>query len=244
MKHLLQVVSLSVLVAISAVGMADPASVRTTLQGQLPELKIDAVQQSEIPGLYEVVSGAQLLYVTTDGRYLLQGKAVELQSRTDVTERRLSSIRLAAIDRIGPEQMILFTPSAPQKTRHTVSVFTDIDCGYCRKFHSQIGQYLDQGIAVRYLFLPRAGVDSESYRKAVSVWCADDRQQALTEAKKGVKIAEKTCENPVRQHMALADDLGARGTPLIVTDRGELLPGYVSPTDLARLLDGEVFGQR
>jgi thiol:disulfide interchange protein DsbC len=120
-----------------------------------------------------------------------------------------------------------------------VSIFTDIDCGYCRKLHSEIDQYMAQGITIRYMFFPRAGKGSDSYKKAVSVWCAADKNKALTAAKKGENLDAKTCENPVDEHMALGEAFGMNGTPMIVTQKGNILPGYVPAPQLAKVLANE-----
>jgi thiol:disulfide interchange protein DsbC len=130
--------------------------------------------------------------------------------------------------------MIVFKPKA---TQHVIYVFTDIDCGYCRKLHSEIDQYLKLGIEVRYLFFPRAGKDSDSYFKAVTVWCAKDRNAALTKAKSGENLARKQCDNPIDEHMALAEAMGANGTPMIVTEKGVIMPGYVPAEQLLKMLE-------
>ncbi len=132
--------------------------------------------------------------------------------------------------------MVVFKPKIK---KYTVSIFTDIDCGYCRKLHSEIDQYLAEGITIQYLFFPRAGKGSESYDKAVSVWCADDRNAALTAAKKDQKIAPKTCANPVDEHMQLGEDFGVKGTPMIVTDKGNIYPGYLPAKQLVEALESE-----
>lgn len=216
--------------------LADPAVVEQALAKALPELKPDSIKEAPMPGLYEVTAGPNVFYVSQDGRFLLQGKLLDLQAREDLTEPRVAAARLSAIGKIGHDNMIIFAPKGP---KYTVSVFTDIDCGYCRKLHSQIEDYKKEGIAVHYLFFPRAGEGSESYKKAVSVWCAKDRNAALTKAKKGETVEDKQCENPVDKQMALARALGANGTPMIVTDGGEILPGYVPPKQLAELLAAE-----
>jgi thiol:disulfide interchange protein DsbC len=120
-----------------------------------------------------------------------------------------------------------------------VSIFTDIDCGYCRKLHSELDSYLAEGIQVQYLFYPRAGKGSESYNKAVSVWCAKDRNAALTAAKKDQKVEAKTCENPIDEHMAIAADFDVKGTPMIVTDKGTIYPGYLPAKQLLEVLKDE-----
>jgi len=116
-------------------------------------------------------------------------------------------------------------------------VFTDIDCGYCRKLHADMDKYNAQGIRVRYLFYPRAGLRSESYRKAVSVWCADDRKAAMTAAKTGRPLPARSCVNPVADQYNLGRQLGVRGTPALVLEDGEIIPGYVPPDKLRTMLD-------
>ncbi|MDD1612813.1 MAG: DsbC family protein, partial [Methylococcaceae bacterium] len=151
---------------------ADESAVKEALGKAMPSVKIDSVKPSEIKGVFEVMIGANVFYVSEDGKYLLQGHLVDLASRTDLTEEKLSGARKTAIDKVGEENMIIFKPKIG---KYKVTVFTDIDCGYCRKLHSEIDQYLAEGITVRYMFYPRAGKGSDSYKKAVSVWCADDR---------------------------------------------------------------------
>lgn len=227
----LLILSMDLAAAKSKVGATQP--LRQILQQHLPGARIDAIRQAEIPGLYEVTIGQRLYYVSQDGRYLLDGHLIDLKSREDLTEAKLAKARLLSLDKLGQEQMIVFSPDKPKAS---VTVFTDIDCGYCRKFHSQINEYLNRGIQVRYLFYPRAGKGSESYHKAVAVWCAKDKNEALTLAKQGKAIKMRSCDHPVDRHMALAEEFGVQGTPTIVTDRGEVLPGYVPPEQLAAYL--------
>ena len=216
--------------------LSEAVNLKPVLEKSLPGVKIDAVNPSEMTGLYEVVVGPRLFYVSADGRYMIQGDLIDLEAKKNLTEPKLAKARANSIAKVGPDKMIVFKPGKP---KHSVSVFTDIDCGYCRKLHSEIDQYMAEDIEIHYLFYPRAGKDSESYDKAVSVWCAEDRNQALTDAKKGEEIEAKKCENPVLEHMALGSDLGMRGTPLIVTEKGTMLPGYVPAKRLAQVLKRE-----
>jgi thiol:disulfide interchange protein DsbC len=213
--------------------------IRAALAKVVPNIKIDSIQPAPVKGLYEVLVGTQLMYVTGDGRYYVDGRIVDLTTREDVTEPRLSGARKKLVDGVGESEMVIFEPSA--KAQHTVTVFTDIECGYCRKLHSQIADYGKEGIRVRYMFYPRAGKGSPAYSEAVSVWCAgdsNDRRTALTDAKAGKTIAEKSCANPVDRHMAVGEELGLRGTPAILTETGALIPGYVEPKRLAAQLNG------
>jgi thiol:disulfide interchange protein DsbC len=213
--------------------------IRASLAQVVPDIKIDSIQPAPVKGLYEVMVGTQLMYVTGDGRYYLDGRIVDLKTREDVTEPRLSGARKKLVDKVGESEMVIFEPS--EKTQHTVTVFTDIECGYCRKLHKQIEEYGKEGIRVRYMFFPRAGKGSAAYNEAISVWCAgdsNDRRNALTAAKAGQPIEEKTCDNPVDEHMAIGEQIGLRGTPAIVTETGELIPGYVEPKRLSARLNG------
>lgn len=215
---------------------ADETAIKKALSEFIPGAQVDSVKPSEVKGLFEVVAGGNIFYASEDGRYLLQGQLFDAVEKKNITEGKLASVRKVALDNVGEKNMIIFKPAT---AKHVVSVFTDIDCGYCRKLHSEIDQYMAQGITVRYLFFPRAGKGSESYSKAVSVWCAADRQKALTDAKKGGDLESKTCDNPVDQHMALGEAFGMSGTPMIVTEKGNILPGYVPAAQLAKILNNE-----
>jgi thiol:disulfide interchange protein DsbC len=212
------------------------SDVRKALTSSMPEAKIESVKPSEVKGLYEVMVGANIFYVSDDGKYLLQGKLIDVAARKDLTEEKLSGSRLKALDKIGKDNMIIFKPKI---AKYTVSIFTDIDCGYCRKLHSEIDQYMAQGITIQYLLFPRAGKGSDSYNKAVAVWCAKDRNAALTAAKKDQKLDMKTCDNPVDEHMQLASDFDAKGTPMIVTEKGNIFPGYLPAKQLTEALEEE-----
>ncbi|MGR9100546.1 MAG: DsbC family protein, partial [Gammaproteobacteria bacterium] len=168
-----------------------------------------------------------------DGRYILEGKLIDVAARKDLTDVRLAGVRVQALKKVGRDNMIVFEP---KESKYKVSVFTDIDCGYCRKLHSEIDQFMKEGITVQYLFFPRAGLGSKSFQKAVSVWCAEDRQKALTEAKKGNDPEEKTCDNPVKDHMRLGQEFGMTGTPMLVTEKGTIFPGYMPASQLAKAL--------
>lgn len=235
MKHMIYLLVL-VVGGLSQIAQGETEELDLTqLQAAVGEQPIDSVKTTPVPGLYEVVSGSEILYLSEDGQFVLQGDLIDLKARDNLTEARRSDLRVKLVEAVGEENMVVFAPAKPAE--HTVTVFTDIDCGYCRKFHNEITDYNQKGIKVRYLMFPRAGVDSESYDKAVSVWCADDRQTAMTRAKGGESIEPKTCANPVQAQTQLGQSLGVRGTPSIVLENGQMVPGYVPPTRLAQILD-------
>lgn len=237
MKNLVSILSLMLTVLlVSPVTNADEAAIKKAITQSMPTAKIESIKPSEIKGLYEVVVGASIFYVSDNGKYLLQGRLVDVANRVDLTEQKLSSTRKTALEQIGQDNMIVFKPKIG---KYKVYIFTDIDCGYCRKLHSEIDQYMAEGIQINYLFFPRAGKGSDSYTKAVSVWCAKDRNAALTAAKKDEKIESKTCNNPVDKHMQLAAEFEAKGTPMIVTENGNIYPGYLPPKQLVEALQSE-----
>ena len=215
---------------------ADEAAIRQAMTKSMPSVKVDSVKPAVVKGLFEVVVGANTYYVSEDGKYLLQGRLVDVAARKDLTEEKLNVTRKLAIEKMGQANMIVFKPKI---SKYTVTIFTDIDCGYCRKLHSEIDQYLAQGITIQYLFFPRAGKGSDSYNKAVSVWCAEDRNAALTAAKKDQKLPEKTCDNPIDKHMQLAAEFDVKGTPMIISENGNVYPGYLPAKQLVEALENE-----
>ncbi len=221
-----------------AAEQADPGleKARAALKKILPELDPKAVQPSPVPGIYQVFMPPQLFYISADGRYAFDGDIIDLHTNTNVSTPVRDRLRLAAIEQVGEKNMIIY---GPKEAKHTITVFTDIDCGYCRKLHSEMAQYNQAGIRVRYLAYPRAGLHSNSYNKAVSVWCAKDRNKALTEAKQGKDPEPKTCDNPVAREYELGQRLGIRGTPAIVTESGQVIPGYVPADRLKAILEAE-----
>ena len=199
-----------------------------------PGVTPDKIAPSPMEGVSEVLIGPRLMYVSNDGKYLLQGSLIDLKTRTDIGEERRNGIRLDALNDLGEEKMIVF-PAKEQK--HVITVFTDIDCGYCRKLHGEMDKYNEKGITVRYLMFPRAGIDSASYKKAVSVWCSKDQQEAMTRSKAGENVPNATCDNPVKEEYELGQLIGVRGTPAIVMEDGAMLPGYVPAARLVKALE-------
>ncbi len=199
-----------------------------------PSAKSIAVSETRMTGILQVQIEGDIVYATEDGRYLLQGRVIDMETREDLTEMAKAGARKELLQDIDVSRQIEFVP---KKTAYDLTVFTDIDCGYCRKLHSQMAEYNDQGIAIHYMAFPRAGIGSASYDKFVSVWCADDQQAALTAAKTGSEPEPRQCDNPIAEQYQLGIALGVTGTPAIMTADGQLIPGYVPPETLRERLD-------
>jgi thiol:disulfide interchange protein DsbC len=223
-----------VLAGNGAVGGTGDAAVRAALLKAVPGAQIDSIRPSIIPGYREVAVGGKIVYVSADGRYLMQGSLVDLNTRDNLTEVSEGALRRGQLDAVPRNRRIVFSPPNP---KYRITVFTDIDCGYCRKLHAQINDYMKEGISVEYLFFPRAGIGSDSFNKAVSVWCAADQRKALTEAKLDKPITKRTCTNPVTMDYALGQRVGVDGTPAIFAADGTQLGGYLPPDEMLARLD-------
>jgi thiol:disulfide interchange protein DsbC len=232
--------SLGVLLLALPVGMAVAADdaelekVREKVSSAFDEIEPEHVRKSPVDGWYTIRKGAIIAYISSDGRYLLQGDLIDLDEEVNLSEQDRNEARVEMLAAIPEKNMIVFTPKDP---KFSVTVFTDIDCTYCRRFHSQIDEYLAQGIEVRYLLYPRNGPSAESWTKAEKVWCADDRNEALTLAKLDRDFETHQCDaSVVQQHYATGQDVGLRGTPAIVLEDGTLVSGYLPPLELTQAL--------
>lgn len=212
---------------------ADDAKIEAAIASLVPGAKVDSIAESQVPGFFQVVLQGQVVYVSADGKYLIQGSVFDIANKTDLTETARAGIRRSSLAAVGPEQRIIYKA---KDELYAVTVFTDIDCGYCRRMHQEIPEYNKRGISVEYLFFPRAGIGSESYDKAVSVWCADDRNKAMDDAKAGRSVPKKTCDNPVTHDYELGQRIAVTGTPAVFTAQGAQLGGYLPPEQMAQRL--------
>lgn len=198
------------------------------------EISPEYVVPSPVNGWYTIRKGAIVAYISADGKYLMQGDLIDLDAQVNLTESSRNDSRRELLASYPEDQMIVFSP---QNKRYSVSVFTDIDCTFCRRLHSQIDDYLAAGIEVRYLLYPRSGPASPSWTKAEQVWCADNRNEALTLAKLEQAFATHSCDaSIITSHYSMGQDVGLRGTPAIVLEDGSLISGYLPPPQLAEAL--------
>jgi thiol:disulfide interchange protein DsbC len=215
----------------SAVTAADP---RVAIAAKMQGVKAEDLHATPIPGIYELLRGADAAYVSPDGKYAIIGDLYETGTNNDLTENRRRDQRLKLLAAIPEAQMVVF---GPQTAKHTITVFTDMDCAYCRKLHSQINDYNKLGIKVRYIAYPRSGPNTSSWSKAEQVWCSADPKTALTEAKLGKTLPGKICaNNPVAKEYELGQQFNLQGTPTIILGNGAMLSGYLAPADLVQEL--------
>jgi len=224
----------SAVFAVVNVNAKEPTSeIVAGVKSLAPTAVVSSMDSTPIDGVSEIVietgRGGEVYYISSDGKYLLNGNMIDTTSREDLTENKKSGIRKELISKFTKQQRINFYPD---EIKYHITVYTDIDCGYCRKLHNEMAQYNELGIGISYLFFPRSGINTPSYDKAVTVWCADDQQEALTNAKAGAKMETKKCDNPIKDHYMAGQAAGVNGTPAIVLDSGKMLPGYLPPQQL------------
>ena len=198
------------------------ATLKQALAKRLPAIKVDSVTATPLAGLYQVIVGSQVVYMDANAEYMLDGDMVNLRTRKNYSEDAKFNIRLSVLKELGEKNMLVYRP---EKVEHKITVITDIDCPYCRRLHSELNQYMESNVEVRYIFMPLKG--EKDKEKTESVWCAADRKEALNQAKAGGDVETKTCDNPLDKQMAAAQKLGVRGTPAIILETGEMLPGYI-----------------
>jgi thiol:disulfide interchange protein DsbC len=208
-------------------------AIRKTLNTLQSDLKIESVSASPLKGLHQVqLEGGRVLYMSEDGQYLMQGYLYQMRDgqMVNLTEQAESVAVARQLNALPRNEMVIFAPKNP-KTH--ITVFTDTDCGYCQLLHKEVAELNRQGVEVRYLAYPRAGVGSPTYETLVSVWCAKNPQEAMNQAKARKKVTAATCENPVAEQFKLGQSIGVQGTPAIFLANGQLIPGYQPADKLA-----------
>jgi len=210
----------------------------TDLKAQLKAVfrsEPDTITESPIPNVFQVMYGTEVVYISGDGKYFIAGDLINLETRENLTEISKYSLRKTAMAKQDNKPVTF----KAKDEKHVIQVFTDIDCPYCAKLHREVPELNEKGITVEYLMFPRAGIGTPSFQKAISMWCADDNKQAMTDAKERKPIADKTCDNPIKAQYTLGQEIGVTGTPALVLESGKLIPGYVPAAKLVQMLDAE-----
>lgn len=220
---------------------ADAAKVKAQLQQMIgDDAKGAEITKSPVDGLYQVQLGLTVVYMSADGQHMLNGSMIDVKTNKDLTSAAQAKTRKAMMAKLDEKDMIVYPADKP---KHTITVFTDIDCPYCRKLHNEIPALNDAGVTVRYLAFPRSGVMdrngqlTKSYLKSVSVWCADDRAKVMDDAMNGLNPEPKKCDNPVISHLKQTQEFNVNGTPNIIFDDGRLVGGYAPAKDLIEMLN-------
>lgn len=237
-KHAATVLLAAALLAGTAdIALAEDAkleAVRAKVSDMFEQIGPENVNYSPIDGWYTVQKGSIVAYISDDGKYLLQGDLIDLDASVNLTERSRDAARRSLVAGITDDQVITFSPVV---VKHSVTIFTDTDCTYCRRLHSQIDEYMAAGIEVRYLLYPRNGPTSQTWAKAEKVWCSSDRNKALTAAKMDRDFQTSACDaSNIQSSYVLGREVGLSGTPAIVLQDGTLIGGYMPPQALAQEL--------
>ncbi|RJE76547.1 thiol:disulfide interchange protein [Pseudoalteromonas sp. MSK9-3] len=210
--------------------VADPITEQFSNLGVI----VKSISDSPIANLKTVITDKGVLYASADGKYLVQGTVIDLENRENITEGALSGLRKEGVADYQ-ESTIVYKA---ENEKHQITVFTDITCGYCRKLHRELDDYLAAGITVKYMAFPRGGLRGSGYEDLRNVWCAKDAAQAMTDAKAGQAVAKvENCNAPVAEHYELGQSFGITGTPAIILEDGTLIPGYQPAASLSKALD-------
>ena len=207
--------------------------VRAELVKMIPQAAQAEIVAAPAEGVFRIQVQGNYAFAYVDGDYVLLGDLYDTKTQTNLGDQASAERMASRLKDVPASQMIVFGPEDPKRV---ITVFTDIDCGYCRKLHQEVPQLTDAGVQVRYLAFPRAGVGSPSHQKYVSVWCNDDQQTALTDAKAGRDVATASCQNPIEDTYRLGREVGVRGTPTIIFDDGTVTPGYQPSAQLIERL--------
>ena len=222
----------------TAVSASVETAIRNSLKQAIPDAEITSIKSTPYSGLYEIkAKGYGAAYMSADGRFMLQGELIELSGGklVNITEQGMATERKAALAAISAKDEIIFP--AVGKTKGIAYVFTDIDCGYCRKLHNEVPQMNQLGIEIRYLAFPRSGYPSPMAKRMEAVWCSANPKEALTQAKQGQFITAPECTAPIKAQYELGQALGVRGTPAIFLENGMQVGGYLSPKDMATAMN-------
>tara|TARA_B100001121_G_scaffold20928_1_gene16354 strand:+ start:246 stop:956 length:711 start_codon:yes stop_codon:yes gene_type:complete len=222
----------------SQIFVLDKDEIKAKLNEIIPdEISIETVDDTYSSNFFSVeLSDGSLFYVTADGEFIINGDLYQIKKNSliNFSDMRDSKIRINKILEINPSEFITFKP---KEKKTDIYVFTDVDCGYCRKLHSEITSYLENGIQVNYLAFPREGLESETYQKMNNAWCSKDPQASLTNLKLGKTIKSDDCTKKiVSRHYNLAKEFNAQGTPTIILENGFLLAGYYSAEEILKFL--------
>lgn len=247
MRRMKSLMNIRILVAAAALSLAAAATaqtaetdaelkdVRQKVNAMFSAISPENINPSPIAGWYTIHRGSIIAYVSSDARYLLQGDMIDLEENVNLSEMLRNDSRRDLMAGVADEDVITFSPA---EVKYSISVFTDVDCTYCRRLHSQISEYMAYGIEVRYLMYPRNGPSSPAWATSEEVWCSDDRNDALTAAKADRKFASTNCDaSIVNNHYNLGQEVGLTGTPAIILDDGTLISGYLPPEQLKARLD-------
>lgn len=226
--------------SLSDIEVAFKSSITQHLRKRLGEIELGDPKETAVEDLWQVKLKNRYLYLIDGGRYALIGDLIDLQNGQNLTEKERRRHAVSEISKYRDYQLVVFRPASDVKT--TLNVFTDTSCAFCQKLHRELPRLLEAGIQVRYLPYPRGGSNGPGYNTLKSVWCAADRQQAITDAKNektaGLPAGDCAVSEMVDQGFQTGNALGITGTPALFKKSGEKIEGYVPYQQLIPMLLG------
>ena len=222
MKNILLLTTIMLLVSCAKKDEVN-VDIRGTVSNAYPDVAIDEIKKID-DNFHEIIINKQIYYATNDGKYLIVGNVINLNTKESITENTKMNQRLSIIDSIDMKNFMIFKP---KKTDHILTIFTDTSCPYCQKLHNEIPDLLENNIEIRYVLFSRNGNDVDAYQQLVSAWCSADKVDALEDLFAGDILDDiSNCENPIARNFDYAGSLSVEGTPTIFLEDGRIIPGY------------------
>jgi len=222
MKNILLLTTIMLLVSCAKKDEVN-VDIRETVSNAYPDVAIDEIKKID-DNFHEIIINKQIYYATNDGKYLIVGNVINLNTKESITENTKMNQRLSIIDSIDMKNFMIFKP---KKTDHILTIFTDTSCPYCQKLHNEIPDLLENNIEIRYVLFSRNGNDVDAYQQLVSAWCSADKVDALEDLFAGDILDDiSNCENPIARNFDYAGSLSVEGTPTIFLEDGRIIPGY------------------
>jgi thiol:disulfide interchange protein DsbC len=214
---------------------AEYAELAKKLAKALPDVQVQSVRPSGVDGIVEVMLvGNRIVYADLAGKHLFNGHLLELDTREDLTERRLYEVM-----RIDTKQLPLVDAFDVKRGsgKRVVYLFEDPDCPFCKKLEEELPKVND--LTLHVFLYPLASIHPHAYEHALGVWCAKDRQKAWSDKMlRGTDPPAAKCDNPLDRNLTLGDKLHIEGTPTLIFADGRVHPGTVTAEELERLLAG------
>jgi thiol:disulfide interchange protein DsbC len=209
------------------------AKIRATLHERIPDLKVEGVHKSPVPGLYELDTGDELLYANDTGTLIFAGRLIDTKSREDLTAARWNDLHAIDFNSM-PFDLAIKTVRGDGSRK--VAVFADPLCPYCRQLEEEM-QGINNVTIYTFLF-PLESLHPGASVKAVAIWCAKDRSDAWSKwmLQKKDPGDTKCTGAPIDKLQALGQKIRIDSTPTLFTVDGKRTRGAIKHNEIEQLL--------
>ena len=214
--------------------LANEAVIRKAITERMPNApKIDEVRPAPMPGLWEIRIGNEIRYTDPTGTYLIEGELIDLKAKKNLTEDRVAQLNRVDFAAL-PFKDALMWKNGTGKRR--IAVFADPNCGYCKRFEKGLQELKD--VTVYTFLIPILGGDSSEKSKAI--WCAKDGASTwlawMLKGEQPPKAPAGCDDGAIERNLALSRKIHVNGTPAILLEDGNRIPGAVGAVELEKRL--------